>query len=77
VAGTRLALGTLLAEDRGWTYEDAIEFTRATTAKFPPPPPGGRFYSDTNYQLLGRIIEMVTGTAYGDCVDQRMPPAWA
>ena len=46
--------------ERRWTVEEMIE--RARRELKPEFPPGdGTFYSDTNFQLLGRIIEAVTG----------------
>ena len=36
---------------------------------FPPGSPGRAFYSDTNYQLLGAIIEAVTGDTYGAALE--------
>lgn len=52
----------LLREDpeRSWTVDEAIE--RARNDLKPNFPPGtGASYSDTNFQLLGKIIETVTG----------------
>jgi CubicO group peptidase (beta-lactamase class C family) len=36
---------------------------------FPPGAPGKAFYSDTNYQLLGAIIEAMTGDTYAAALD--------
>lgn len=46
--------------DKFWTPEETIEYTKAN---LPPlfPPGQGFYYSDTNYQLLGLILENVTG----------------
>jgi D-alanyl-D-alanine carboxypeptidase len=47
--------------DRSWSIEDVAEMTRGLKPHFAP---GMRIrYSDTNYQLLGAIIECVTGKA--------------
>lgn len=64
-------LNRLLAEgDRAWELEDVIQITREVfPAKFAPAPFSGpaahakrkAHYSDTNYKLLGRIIETVEG----------------
>jgi CubicO group peptidase (beta-lactamase class C family) len=52
---------------RTWTVEDMIN--RARTDLTPHFPPGqGLYYSDTNYQLLGKIIEGVTHTPLGDAL---------
>ena len=46
--------------DRRWAVDQTIE--RAKKDLKPKFPPGeGTFYSDTNFQLLGKIIEAVTG----------------
>ena len=48
--------------DRQWTVQDTI--TRARQDMKPNFPPGtSSSYSDTNYQLLGKIIEAITGTS--------------
>ncbi len=57
--------------DRRWTVDQTIE--RAKNDLKPNFPPGeGTFYSDTNFQLLGKIIEAVTGkslqTAYEELI---------
>jgi D-alanyl-D-alanine carboxypeptidase len=46
--------------DRRWTVDQTIE--RAKKDLKPKFPPGeGTFYSDTNFQLLGKTIEAITG----------------
>jgi len=47
--------------DRAWTFEQALEDTKRLKPLFAPGTPGKAHYSDTNYQLLGNIIEQVTG----------------
>ncbi len=59
--------------DRRWSVDQTIE--RAKKDLKPRFPPGERtFYSDTNFQLLGKIIEAVAGTsvqaAYGQLIFQ-------
>ena len=58
---------------RRWSVDQTIERARNDlTPKFPPGE--GTFYSDTNFQLLGKIVEAVTGkslqTAYGQLIFQ-------
>jgi CubicO group peptidase (beta-lactamase class C family) len=55
------SLFELLVESpgRAWTVDDTIARARALEAHFVPGT--GTFYSDTNYQLLGKIIEAVAG----------------
>ena len=57
--------------DRIWTADETIE--RARKEMTPNFPPGtNASYSDTNYQLLGKIIEVITGkpleAAYQDVI---------
>jgi CubicO group peptidase (beta-lactamase class C family) len=44
--------------DNIWTFEDAIILAKKMSHKFPPSD-NKAFYSDTNYQLLGKIIENI------------------
>lgn len=69
--GTTL-LGALLHADRSWSFEDAVAASRALPSPFPPSAKGKAHYSDTNYQLLGRIIEVLTESSYGDEVRRRI-----
>lgn len=60
-AGDGKNLFELVTEDpdRTWTVNETIARARALKAHFAP---GTKtFYSDTNYQLLGKIVEAVTG----------------
>lgn len=47
--------------DRALTIEDVVALARATPARFEPGAPGKAHYSDTNFRLLGAVIEAVTG----------------
>ena len=47
--------------DRAWTFEQAVEDAKRLKPHFAPGTPGKAHYSDTNYQLLGKIIEHATG----------------
>lgn len=60
-AGTSLESQLTEGEDRGWTFEQAIELAKTIPAKFTPGQSGKALYSDTNYQLLGRIVEELRG----------------
>jgi len=54
-------LDELIAEnDQSWTFEDAIAYSKSFSPYFSPETKGKARYSDTNYQLLGRIIENIT-----------------
>lgn len=52
------------AGDLSWSFEQAIERAKTMKAPFAPGTKGKALYSDTNYQLLGRIIETITGRSY-------------
>ena len=47
--------------DRAISTPEAIEITRSLSPHFVPGTPGKAYYSNTNYRLLGAIIEAVTG----------------
>src|SRR5690606_27270493 len=65
--------GRALAQDAGWDLDEVLRVTKTQlTPKFAPRTRGKAFYSDTNYQLLGAIIEAVTGMTYARVVDQRI-----
>lgn len=51
-------------KDRAWTLEESVERTKAIGALFIPGSKGKAHYSDANFQLLGRIIENVTGLSF-------------
>jgi D-alanyl-D-alanine carboxypeptidase len=42
------------------SFNDAIKISKDLPPKFPPGKKGKAFYSDTNFQLLGRIIEIIS-----------------
>ncbi|RMG64856.1 MAG: class A beta-lactamase-related serine hydrolase [Bacteroidetes bacterium] len=50
--------------DRFFSFADILARTRAMTPHFAPGTPGKAHYSDTNYQLLGKVIEALTGESY-------------
>ena len=47
--------------DDTWELEKTIHFVKKTTPKFAPAQKGKATYSDTNYQLLGKVIETIIG----------------
>ena len=47
--------------DQSWHLEKTVETVKKLTPNFPPGKKGKAAYSDTNYQLLGEIIEKITG----------------
>lgn len=48
-------------KDQYWTFEEAIAMSKRVIPLFKPGTKGKAHYSDTNYQLLGKIIEQITG----------------
>lgn len=55
-AGSELLDG----KDEPWHLEKTIGIVKELTPDFPPGKKGKAKYSDTNYQLLGRVIETIT-----------------
>ncbi len=47
--------------DQSWTFEQTVEMSKKMTPKFAPNTKGKAHYSDTNFQLLGKIIENIYG----------------
>jgi len=64
------ASNLLLGDDQPWPLEKAIQRVKSLKPKFKPGQKGKVFYSDTNFQLLGGIIEKVTGKWIGDVFDE-------
>jgi len=50
----------LQGKDDPWDLEKTIDSMKKMTPKFAPCKKGKALYSNTNYQLLGKIIEIVT-----------------
>lgn len=66
-------IGDALREDFGWTFEDVLRVTKEQLSpRFPPSTPGKAFYSDTNFQLLGAVIEAITGGTYEEALQERI-----
>jgi len=64
--GKTSASELLDGKDGSWNLEKTIELVKELTPKFVPGKKGKAVYSDTNYQLLGRIIETVTVKDVGE-----------
>lgn len=56
----------LIGEDISWNFEQTIEYSKKLKPKFPPGKKGKAAYSDTNYQILGKIIEEIRGDSIGE-----------
>jgi CubicO group peptidase (beta-lactamase class C family) len=53
-----------LGLDQFWSFNDVLAMNRLQDALFMPGENGKAHYSDTNFQLLGKIIEEITGVSY-------------
>jgi D-alanyl-D-alanine carboxypeptidase len=58
--GRSAATPLLEGRDEAWPLERIVERVRTLKPRFLPGQPGKVHYSDTNYELLGRIVETVT-----------------
>lgn len=66
-----LAADLKAGRDRSYGLDDVLRMTRA----LPPqaaPESGRSYYSDTNFQLLGAVIERVTGQGYDEVLQSRI-----
>lgn len=71
--GTSLLADIAAGHDVGWTHEEALARVRRGLAPhFAPGTPGKAHYSDTNFQLLGAVLEQLTGQPYGQLVAERV-----
>lgn len=52
--------------DQFWTFEQSIERTKKMPPLFAPGTKGKANYSDANFQLLGKIIEVITHKSYSE-----------
>ncbi len=59
--GADLSRELMSGRDRGWDMDKVVDDARRMGPLFAPDQPGKAHYSDTNYQLLGRVIEVVCG----------------
>ncbi|WP_166245590.1 serine hydrolase domain-containing protein [Paenibacillus turpanensis] len=55
--GKSLQSKLLAGHDQDWTFEQVMDWTRGMKPHFVPGQTGKARYSDSNFQLLGRIIE--------------------
>ena len=64
--GKTVASDLLEGNDESWHLDKTINLIKNLKPKFKPGAKGKASYSDTNYQLLGGIIESVTGKSVGE-----------
>lgn len=61
--------------DQFWSFEDGIEMTKRMKPFFAPGTKGKAHYSDANYQLLGKIIEVISKKSFSEnCEDRIIKP---
>ncbi len=58
-------------KDRSYDLKDVLQMTKALRPQAAPEN-GKSHYSDTNYQLLGAVIEQVTGQTYDQALQSRI-----
>lgn len=64
--GRTVADDLMEGQDASWHLDKTIGLVRNLKPKFRPGKKGKASYSDTNYQLLGKIIELITGQPIGE-----------
>lgn len=58
--------------DFEWDFDQVLEWAKEMSPKFPPSTQGKSHYSDTNYQLLGRIVENLYGDSLENLIDEKI-----
>ncbi|HHU97960.1 MAG: serine hydrolase domain-containing protein [Bacteroidota bacterium] len=74
-SGKSLEDELMAGNDQFWTFEESIERSKKMSPLFVPGAKGKAKYSDANFQLLGKIIETITGKSYADnCQESIIQP---
>jgi len=68
--GRSLENELLSGNDRSWSFEKAIAESKKMKPLFRPDQQGKAHYSDTNYQLLGRIIRKICDEKLETVIDE-------
>jgi D-alanyl-D-alanine carboxypeptidase len=68
--GTSLLEEISSGQDRFWSFTEAISMSKKMKPYFAPGETGKAHYSDTNFQLLGRIIEIITQMKIGAVMNE-------
>lgn len=71
-SGKKAADDLFAGKDEPWPLEKTLENVKKLTPKFKPGQKGKAQYSDTNFQLLGKIIENITGKELADTFRERI-----
>lgn len=61
-----------LGKDQSWSFDEIIERNKLQSPLFIPGSPKKAHYSDTNFQLLGKIIEVISGKSYTENCNARI-----
>lgn len=69
---TGLFQSLVRGQDRKMTFPEAMEITRRLGAVGPPGKADRAVYSDSNYQILGKVIEALDGAAFATAFDRRI-----
>ncbi|NLL27293.1 MAG: beta-lactamase family protein [Bacteroidales bacterium] len=72
VSGKSLEDELMAGNDQFWTFEQSIERSKNMSPLFAPGTKGKAKYSDANFQLLGKIIENITGKSYAENCQERI-----
>ncbi len=65
----------IAGNDQYWSFEQSMFRTKAMKPFFVPGTKGKAHYSDANFQLLGKIIEVITGKSYSkNCEEMILAP---
>jgi D-alanyl-D-alanine carboxypeptidase len=68
--GMSLLMDLQSGKDASWSFEDVVMMAKEMKAAFIPGTPGKALYSDTNYQLLGRIAEQIAGKSIEELYEE-------
>ena len=70
IHGASLEVDLMQGNDQNWTLEQALARTKSMKPFFAPGTSGKAHYSDANFQLLGHIIEKITGGSFAKACDE-------
>jgi len=67
-----LCAEVLRGADRAWSFADAMDITRRLGARHAPGTVRRAHYSDSNFQILGQIVETLDSEPFAVCVQRRI-----
>ncbi len=70
--GNSLEKDLIKGNDQAWSFEEAVRRSKSLPCPFPPGKKGKALYSDTNFQLLGKIIETVSGKSLEENLNEQI-----